>query len=116
MSGVDPASLTYLSSWRESGEVPLTDGVFSEAAPGSAAEFVVNLSECRAINQGEGKEIGAVILVTQAVGRNSLLCWHRFCWRADLNCKCTPLSIGKDLSRRGQSISDVVSQKSKVVC
>lgn len=69
--GVDPASLTYLSSWRESGEVPLTNGVFREASPGSAAEFVVNLSEWRAFNQVEDKEIGAVILVTQAGGTGS---------------------------------------------
>lgn len=70
--GVDPASLTYLSSWRESGEVTLTDGVFSEkAAPGSATEFVVHLSDWRAFSKVEGKETGAVILVTQAGGTGS---------------------------------------------
>lgn len=72
VSSVDPASLTYMSSWRVSGEVTLTDGVFREkAAPGSATEFVVHLSDWRAFNKVEGEETGAVILVTQAGGTGS---------------------------------------------
>lgn len=68
----DPASMTYRSSWSEAGKVTLTDGVFHQpAAPGSAAEFIVQLSQWQTFGvAGEG-ELGAVILVTQAGGTGS---------------------------------------------
>ena len=65
----DPASMTYRSTWRESGQVTLAQGVFREpAAPGSAAELVVRLSDRQVFGALDGKEMGAVILVTQAGG------------------------------------------------
>lgn len=68
----DPASLTYRSVWRESGEVTLTGGLFREpAAPGSTAEFSVRLSDWQVFGAAGGEEVGAVILVTQTGGTGS---------------------------------------------
>jgi len=68
----DPASMTYRSPWLPSGQVTLVDGVFREsAAPGSTAELVVRLSGRPAFGTIDGKDMGVVILVTQAGGTGS---------------------------------------------
>ena len=68
----DPASMTYRSSWSETGKVTLTDGVFHQpAAPGSAGEFIVQLSQWQVFGVTEESALGAAILVTQAGGSGS---------------------------------------------
>jgi heat shock protein HslJ len=65
----DPASMTYRSSWLEAGEVTLAQGIFrAPAAPGSAAELVVRLTDWQAFGTLDGQDAGAVVLVTQAGG------------------------------------------------
>jgi heat shock protein HslJ len=65
----DPAAMTYRSTWTGSGEVTLTGGVYREpAAPGSAAELVVRLSEWQAFGEVDGQSTGAVILITESGG------------------------------------------------
>ena len=65
----DPAAMTYRSSWLESGQVTLAQGVYrAPAAPGSAAELVVRLTDRQAFGTLDGKDAGAVVLVTQAGG------------------------------------------------
>lgn len=68
-AGADPAALTYRSAWLESGEVTLAQGMFRQpAAPGSAAELTVRLGDWRAYGRVNGRQTGAVVLVTQAGG------------------------------------------------
>ena len=70
--GAAPAELTYLSTWVPSGQVALTQGIYrAPAASGSAAELVVRLSDRQAFGTLDGKEAGAVVLVTQAGGTGS---------------------------------------------
>jgi len=65
----DPAAMTYRSSWLESGQVTLAQGIYrAPAAPGSAAELVVRLTDRQTFGQLEGKDAGAVVLVTQTGG------------------------------------------------
>jgi heat shock protein HslJ len=64
--------MTYRSSWRESGEVTLAQGVYrAPAAPGSAAELIVRLTDRQAFGKIDGKDAGAVVLITQAGGSGS---------------------------------------------
>ena len=68
-AAVDLESMTFLSSWFPSGRVTLSRGEYREpAAPGSASEIVVTLSDKRAFGLIEGKETGAVVLVTSTAG------------------------------------------------
>jgi heat shock protein HslJ len=68
----DPMSMTYRSTWRESGQVPLERGVFrAPVAPGSAAELIVRLTGRQVFGKIDGKDAGAVILITQAGGSGS---------------------------------------------
>jgi heat shock protein HslJ len=61
--------IVFLSSWTQSGKVQLTNGKYREpAAPGSAAETVVKLTDTRAFGKLNGKEAGAVILFTDPGG------------------------------------------------
>jgi heat shock protein HslJ len=65
----DPATMTYRSSWLESGQVTLAQGIYrAPAAPGAAAELVVRLSDRQAFGTLGGKDAGAVVLVTEAGG------------------------------------------------
>jgi len=65
----DLESMTFLSSWFQSGHVTLSHGEYREpAAPGSASEIVVKLSDKRVFGLIEGKETGAVVLVTSTAG------------------------------------------------
>ena len=65
----DPAAMTYRSSWLESGQVTLAQGIYrAPAAPGSAAELVVRLTDRQTFGQLDGRNAGAVVLVTQAGG------------------------------------------------
>lgn len=75
-TGADPAqdevlaNMEYMSEWTESGTAPLVDGEYREqAAPGSASEIVVRLTEHVAYGQlADGREAAAVILVTETGG------------------------------------------------
>jgi len=62
-------SMPFLSSWFPSGKVTLSGGVYRKpAAPGSATEIVVRLSDKRAFGLINGRETGAVVLVTETGG------------------------------------------------
>jgi heat shock protein HslJ/predicted small secreted protein len=63
------ANMTYQSEWTQSGEAPLTDSEYREqAAPGSATETVVMLTEHIAHGQLNGQPGAAVVLVTDPGG------------------------------------------------
>ncbi len=64
------ANTEYQSEWTESGTAPLVDSEYREqAAPGSASEIVVRLTEHVAYGQlSDGREAAAVILVTETGG------------------------------------------------
>ena len=71
--GDDPSpdlrSMTFMSTWFPSGKVTLSDGEYREpAAPGSASETVVKLSDKRAFGLIDRRDTGAVVLVTSAGG------------------------------------------------
>lgn len=71
-AAVDPAAMTYRSTWLPSGQVTLSQGVYrTPAAPGAAAELVVRLSDRQAFGTIDGKAVGVVILVTQSGGTGS---------------------------------------------
>ena len=64
-------NLTFTSSWTASGKAPLRDGEYREPlAPGSTAQLVVKLAAA-AFGSAGGREIGAVILVTDPGGSGS---------------------------------------------
>jgi heat shock protein HslJ len=68
-AGVDLESMTFLSSWFPSGRVTLSHGEYREpAAPGSASNIVVTLSDMKVFGLIQGKETGAVVLVTSTGG------------------------------------------------
>jgi len=61
--------MTYRSDWLEAGQVTLAQGVYrAPAAPGSAAELVVRLTDRQAFGTLAGTDAGAVVLVTEAGG------------------------------------------------
>ena len=61
--------IVFLSTWTQSAKVKLVHGEYREpAAPGSATKTVVKLTNARAFGKLNGKEAGAVILVTDPGG------------------------------------------------
>lgn len=70
--GLSPEALantTYQSEWTQSGTAPLIDGEYREAAaPGSATETVVRLTDHIAYGQLNGGDAAAVVLVTDPGG------------------------------------------------
>jgi heat shock protein HslJ len=64
------ANMAYQSEFTESGTAPLVDGEYREqAAPGSASEIVVRLTDHVAYGQlADGREAAAVILTTETGG------------------------------------------------
>ena len=61
--------ITFFSRWTPSGKVRLLNGEYREAAaPGSASDIVVSLSDHIVMGQINGKETAAVILTTAAGG------------------------------------------------
>ena len=63
------ANIEYKSEWTQSGVAPLTDGEYREqAAPGSATETVVTITEFIAHGQLNGQDAAAVVLVTDPGG------------------------------------------------
>ncbi len=61
--------IVFLSSWTKSGKVHFSNGEYREpAAPGSATELIVKLTDQRAFGKLDGKEAGAVIVVTDPGG------------------------------------------------
>ncbi len=66
---IDFDKIVFLSSWTQSGKVQLVNGEYRRpAAPGSATQTVVKLTDARAFGKLEGKEAGAVVLVTDPGG------------------------------------------------
>ncbi|HXY53655.1 MAG TPA: META domain-containing protein [Nitrospirota bacterium] len=65
----DLEGITIHSSWVSSGTVTLRNGEYrGPAAPGSATETVVRLTDPRAFGQVNGKNIAAIVLVTNPGG------------------------------------------------
>jgi len=61
--------IVFLSSWTKSGKVQLVNGEYREpAAPGSATQTVVKLTDDIAFGKLDGKDAAAVILVTDPGG------------------------------------------------
>jgi heat shock protein HslJ len=68
-SAPDLGSITFLSTWFPSGKVTLSHGEYREpAAPGSASEIIVKLSDKKAFGMVNGREIGAAVIVTSGGG------------------------------------------------
>jgi heat shock protein HslJ len=63
------ANMEYKSEWTQSGTAPLVDGEYREpAAPGSATETVVRLTDHVAHGELNGQDAAAVVLVTDPGG------------------------------------------------
>jgi len=68
-ASTDLESMTFISTWIPSGKVTLFHGEYRQpAAPESASEIVVKLTDKRGFGNINGKETGAVVLVTEAGG------------------------------------------------
>lgn len=66
---VDLDSMTFLSKWLPLGKVTLSHGEHRETVvPGSTSEIVVKLTDKRAFGMVNGRETGAVVLVTTSGG------------------------------------------------
>ncbi len=65
----DLASMTFLSTWLPAGKVTLSQGEYREpAAPGSASEIIVRLSDKKAFGVINGRDAGAAVIFTSAGG------------------------------------------------
>jgi hypothetical protein len=65
----DLGSMTFLSTWVPSGKVTLSHGEYREpAAPGSALEIIVRLSDKKVFGMVNGRETGAAVIFTSAGG------------------------------------------------
>jgi heat shock protein HslJ len=63
------ANMEYKSEWTQSGTAPLVDGEYREsAAPGSATETIVQLTDHVAYGDLNGRDAAAVVLVTDPGG------------------------------------------------
>lgn len=61
--------IVFLSSWTKAGKVHLVNGEYREqAAPGSATETVVKLTDKITVGKLDGKDAAAVILITDPGG------------------------------------------------
>jgi len=70
--GNDPGSMTYRSTSFPSGRVTLVGGEYrGPAAPGSASELIVKLSDQRVFGTVQGREAGVVVLATSLGGTGS---------------------------------------------
>lgn len=68
----DPGSMTYHLQSLQSGPVTLLKGEFrAHAAPGSAGQIIVTLTNKQAFGKVLGREAGAVVLVVQTGGSGS---------------------------------------------
>jgi len=68
-ASVDLESMTFLSAWVPSGRVTLSRGEYREpAAPGSASEIVVRLTDKSVFGLVNGRQVGAVIITTTTGG------------------------------------------------
>jgi len=66
---IDLDSMTFLSRWFTSGKVTLSHGEHHEiVSPSSASEIVIKLTDKRAFGMVNGRETGAVVLVTTSGG------------------------------------------------
>jgi len=65
----DLGSMTFLSTWFPSGKVTLSHGEHCEpAAPGSASEIIVKLSDKKVFGMVNGRETGAAVIFTSTGG------------------------------------------------
>jgi hypothetical protein len=113
----DPAAMTYRSPWLEVGQVTLAQGVYrAPAAPGSAAELVVRLTDWQTFGTLAGKEAGAVVLVTQTGGTGTfydlaLLVPERSGWvNSDLVLLGDRVDIHELVIRDNQVVVDMTTQ------
>lgn len=113
----DPAAMTYRSPWLEGGQVTLAQGVYrAPAAPGSAAELVVRLTDWQTFGTLAGKEAGAVVLVTQTGGTGTfydlaLLVPERNGWvNSDLVLLGDRVDIHELVIRDNQVVVDMTTQ------
>jgi heat shock protein HslJ len=68
-SDADLESMTFLSTWFPTGKVTLSNGEYrGPAAPGSASEVAVKLAGKSVFGFIDGRETGAVVLVTEPGG------------------------------------------------
>jgi len=68
----DPGSMTYRSPQFPSGAVTLSHGEYrGPAAPGSASETVVKMTGTAVFGRIDGRQVGAVVLVTSSGGTGS---------------------------------------------
>ena len=64
--------IVFMSSWTKSGKLHFSNGEYREpVGPGSATELKVKLTDQRAFGKLDGKEAGAVIVVTDPGGSGS---------------------------------------------
>ena len=64
--------IVFMSSWTKSGKLHFSNGEYREpVGPGSATELIVKLTDQRAFGKLDGKEAGAVIVVTDPGGSGS---------------------------------------------
>ena len=64
--------IVFMSSWTKSGKLLFSNGEYREpVGPGSATELIVKLNDRRAFGKLDGKEAGAVIVVTDPGGSGS---------------------------------------------
>ncbi len=69
MAARDLEEVSIRSAWVPSGSITLRNGEYrAPAAPGSATETIVRLTDRRAIGQMNGKDVAAIVLVTNPGG------------------------------------------------
>ena len=69
INNIDLDSMTFLSKWFPSGKVTLSHGEYREpAAPDSASDIVVKLTDKKAFGMISEREAGVVVLVTDSGG------------------------------------------------
>lgn len=109
--------MNYRSDWLEAGQVTLVQGIYrAPAAPGSAAELVVRLTDWQTFGTLAGKEAGAVVLVTQTGGTGTfydlaLLVPERNGWvNSDLVLLGDRVDIQKLVIRDNQVVVDMTTQ------
>ena len=69
---IDFDRIVFMSSWTKSGKLLFSNGEYREpVGPGLATELIVKLNDRRAFGKLDGKEAGAVIVVTDPGGSGS---------------------------------------------
>jgi heat shock protein HslJ len=111
------ANMAYKSDFTESGKAPLSDGEYREqAAPGSATETVVKLSEQAAYGELNGQPAATVVLITDPGGSGTFYSLAVVVEQdgQPVNLASTPLGdrvqINSLVIENGQIVVDMVTQ------